>query len=98
MFGDGSRRFADKQVVGAMRRQGRVDPLTVLHHAGLFQQHLCRLMETVRPLRLTTHASAAEHVLPQFVRMQASHAYACKAVLPSSTASSSARIEHSTSV
>jgi hypothetical protein len=31
-------------------RQGRVEPLTVLHHAGLYQQHLCRLMETVRAL------------------------------------------------
>ena len=30
-----------------LRRNGRVDPLTVLHHTGLYQQHLCRLMDTV---------------------------------------------------
>lgn len=29
------------------RRYGKVDPLTAMHHAGVYQQHLCRLMEVV---------------------------------------------------
>ena len=41
-----------KQVACTLRRDGRVDPLTVLHHTGLYQQHLCRLMDTVSKFKL----------------------------------------------
>lgn len=29
-----------------------MDPLTALHHTGLYQQHMCRLIETVHTFTL----------------------------------------------
>ena len=73
------KRWSERWGAAALRRRGRVDPLTVLHHAGLFQQHLCRLMETVRAAILTMHA---RRELPSSLRsMRGSHA--CKVAVTS---------------
>ena len=38
-----------------------MDPLTAMHHAGVYQQHLCRLMEVVAgPVLASLRARSAE--------------------------------------
>ncbi len=42
------------------RNGGRVDPLTAAHHTGVYQQHLCRLLEiVVEPLTCGLQINAA---------------------------------------
>ncbi|EIE18526.1 hypothetical protein COCSUDRAFT_6434, partial [Coccomyxa subellipsoidea C-169] len=51
-------------------RSGRVHPLTAMHHAGVYQQHLCRLMEVVAgPVLASLRGRSAEASL-QFEQLQ----------------------------
>lgn len=48
-----------------------MDPLTAMHHAGVYQQHLCRLMEVVAgPVVTSLRARSAEASL-QLDQLQA---------------------------
>ena len=48
-----------------------MDPLTAMHHAGVYQQHLCRLMEVVAgPVLASLRSRSAEASL-QLDQLQA---------------------------
>lgn len=51
-------------------RNGRIDPLTAMHHAGLYQQHLCELMEIVAGPVLSSVKAKSVEVLLQLGQLQ----------------------------
>lgn len=54
-------------------------PLTAMHHAGVYQQHLCRLMEVVAGPVLASLRGRSAEVSLQFEQLQVMKASLAKA-------------------
>ncbi|BDA48211.1 probable Lys-63-specific deubiquitinase BRCC36 at N-terminal half [Coccomyxa sp. Obi] len=70
LFEEERQAFIDA-VSAAADENGRVDPLTAMHNAGVYQQHMCRLMEVVAgPVLASLRVRCAEASL-QLDQLQA---------------------------